>query len=51
MTQKSIKLFVHENYSEGPKRYYTTKNTDVYNIDDIWSLQNLDPKVYGPEKQ
>ena len=35
MTQKNIKLFINE--------------TDVYHIDDIWSLDILDLKDYGPE--
>ena len=29
--------------------YYATNKTDVYYIDDIWSLDILDLKDYGPE--
>ena len=49
MTQKSIKIFIDEIHSEGPKRNYPTNKTDVYHIDDIWSLDILDIKDYGPE--
>ena len=50
MTQKTIKFSTNEIYSKGPKRNYITNKTDVYNIDDIWSLDILDIKNYGPEK-
>ena len=49
MTQKNIKIFINEIYSKGPKKYYPTNKTDVYLIDDIWSLDILDLKDYGPE--
>ena len=49
MTQKNIKKFINEIYSKGPKRNYATNKTDVYHIDDIWSLDMLDLKDYGPE--
>ena len=49
MTQKNIKLFINEIYSKPPKKYYATNKTDVYHIDDIWSLDILDLKDYGPE--
>ena len=49
MTQKSVKIFINEIYSKGPKKYYPTNKTDVYHIDDIWSLDILDLKDYGPE--
>ena len=49
MTQKHIKKFKNEIYSEPPKKYYATNKTDVYHIDDIWSLDILDLKDYGPE--
>ena len=42
MTQKNIKLFINEIYSKPPKRNYATNKTDVYFIDDIWSLDILD---------
>ena len=38
MTQKSIKLYIKEIYSKGPKRNYITNKKDVYHIDQIWSL-------------
>ena len=49
MTQKNIKLFINEIYSKPPKKNYITNKTDVYYIDDIWSLDILDLKDYGPE--
>ena len=49
MSQKNIKIFINEIYSKGPKKYYPTNKTDVYYIDDIWSLDILDLKDYGPE--
>ena len=49
MTQKNIKIFINEIYSKGPKRNYATSKTNVYHIDDVWSLDILDLKDYGPE--
>ena len=49
MTQKTIKIFINEIYSKPPKRNYSTDKTDVYHIDDIWSLDILDLKDFGPE--
>ena len=49
MTQKNIKIFINEIYSKPPKRNYVTNKTDVYFIDDIWSLDILDLKDYGTE--
>ena len=49
MTQKNIKIFINEIYSKPPKKYYPTNKTDVYHIDDIWSLEILDLKDYGTE--
>ena len=49
MSQKNIKIFINEIYSKPPKKYYITNKTDVYYIDDIWSLDILDLKDYGPE--
>ena len=49
MTQKNIKIFINEIYSKPPKRNFITNKTDVYFIDDIWSLDILDLKDYGPE--
>ena len=49
MTQKSIKIFINEIYSKPPGKNYPTNKTDVYHIDDIWSLVILDPQDYGPK--
>ena len=49
MAQKNIKIFINEIYSKGPKRNYATNKTDVYHIDDTWSLDILDLKDYGPK--
>ena len=49
MTQKNIKIFVNEIYSKPPRKNYATNKTDVYHFDDIWSLDILDLKDYGPE--
>ena len=49
MSQKNIKIFINEIYSKPPKKYYLTNKTDVYFINDIWSLDILDLKDYGPE--
>ena len=49
MTQKNIKKFINEIYSKPPNKYYPTNKTDVYYIDDIWSLDIIDLKDYGPE--
>ena len=49
MSQKNIKIFINEIYSKGPKKNYITYKTDVYHVDDIWSLDILDLEDYGPE--
>ena len=49
MTRKNIKICINEINSKGPKRNYATNKTDIYHIDDIWSLDILDLKDYGPE--
>ena len=49
MTQKNIKIFINGIYSKGPRKSYPTNKTDVYHIDDTWSLDILDLKDYGPE--
>ena len=49
MAQKNIKKFINEIYAEPPKRNFVTNKTDVYHIDNIWSLDILDLKDYGPE--
>ena len=48
MTQENIKVFVDEIHSKPPKKNSATKKTNVYDIDDFWSLDILDLKVYGP---
>ena len=40
---------MNEIYSKPPKKKYATNKTDVYHIDDIWSLDVLDLQDYGPE--
>ena len=47
MSQKNIKIFINEIYSKPPKKNYATNKTDVYYIDDIWSLGILGLKDYG----
>ena len=49
MTQKNAKIFINEMYSKAPNTFYPTNKTDVYQIDDIWSLDLLDVKDYGAE--
>ena len=49
MTQKSLKISINENYFQPLKKNFATNNTDVYHIDDVWSLDILDSKDYGPE--
>ena len=49
MSQKNIKIFINEIYSKPPKKNYITNKTNVYYIDDVWSLDILDLKDYGPE--
>ena len=44
-----MKKFIDEIYSKGPKEDYITNKIDVYHFDDIWSLDILDRKVYGPQ--
>ena len=48
MTQKSIEILINEIYSKPPKKNSSTNKTDVYRIDDIWSLDILDLGDYGP---
>ena len=48
MTQKNIKILINEYFSKPPKRNYATNKTDVYHTDDIWSLDIIDLKSYGP---
>ena len=50
MTQKNIKIFINEIYSKPPKRNYPTNKTDLYHFNEIWSMDILDLKDYGKEK-
>ena len=49
MSQKPIETFINEIYSKLHKRYYLRNKTDVYHIDEIWNLDVLDLKDYGPK--
>ena len=49
MTQNTLKIFINEIFSKPTKRNYSTNKTDVYYIDNIWSLDILDLKDYAPE--
>ena len=51
MTQKTFKIFEDKMFSKAPKNNYATNKTDVYHNDDIWSLDLLDLKDYGPENK
>ena len=48
-TQKTVKVFIDEVYSKPPKKSNPTNKTDAYNIHDIWFLDILELKDYGPE--
>ena len=50
MNQKSKKIFINEFFSKPPKKKYATNKTDVYHIDDIRSLDFLELKDYGSER-
>ena len=45
------KTFVNEICSKPSKRNYSTNKTDVFLIDDIWSLDILDSKDWGAENK
>ena len=49
MTHKNLKTSINEVYSKPPKKDYATNKTDVYHIDDIWSLDILNLNDYGFE--
>ena len=49
LTLRLIKIFINEIYSKPPENNYSTNKTNVYHIDDIWSLDVWDLKDYGPE--
>ena len=38
MTQKTVKTFLDENYPKPTEKNYPTNKTNLYHIDDIWSL-------------
>ena len=38
MTRKTIKIFLNEIYSKPTRKIYATNKTDVYHIENIWSL-------------
>ena len=42
-------FFINEMYSKPPKKVHPTNKTDVFHVDDIWSLGTLDLKDYGSE--
>ena len=47
MTQRTIESFLEEIHSNSPKRNYITNTTNVFHIDDTWSLDILDVEDYG----
>ena len=49
MTQRTIDVSNNEIYSKPPRNNSITNRTDVYHIDDTWSVDILDLKDYGPE--
>ena len=49
MTQKTIKVCINEISSKWPNKNYATNKTDVFHIDNIWSLDILNLKGYGSE--
>ena len=49
MTQTTHKIFVKEVSSKGAKGNYITNKSYVFHNDDIWSLDILDLKDFGPE--
>ena len=46
---KNILSFFIEIYSKPPKKNYPANKTDVYHIDDNWSLDVLDLRTCGPQ--
>ena len=49
MTQKTIKTFKEEIYSEPPKNNNITSKTDTFPNDNTWSLDELNSKNYDLE--
>ena len=51
MTQKSINVFMNETYSKPPKKKFVKNKTVVYYIINLWSVDIIDLKDYGPENK
>ena len=51
MTKETIKVFRNEKYSKGTEQNYITNKTNVYNFEDIWSLDILDRNVFVDVKK
>ena len=49
MTQRTINFSIDEIYSKPTEKFYITKKTNVYHIDEICSLDILDEKDNGTE--
>ena len=49
MSQKTFDVLINEIHSKSPKKTYNTNKTAVCHFDNIWSLDILDLKDYGPE--
>ena len=49
MTQRTINFSIDEIYSKPTEKFYVTNKTNVYHIDEIWSLGILDEKDNGTE--
>ena len=50
MTQKTTRIFIYEIYSKPTKTNYATNKTNFYHVGDIWSLDIIDLRDYGPVK-
>ena len=50
MKQSLIDTFIHEVYTNSPKKYYLTNKTTAKHIGDTWSMDLLDMIEYGVEK-
>ena len=44
-----MNLFLNEICSQTPEENYVTNKTDVYHINDNWSLDIQELNYYGPE--
>ena len=51
MTGKSIKISINKIYLKQSRKNYPTNKTKIYKFDDVWSLDILDLKDYGPENK